>query len=1712
MRKQGSKLLLVVLTFFMIFGCVNVYPVKAKTTQKEYEIYPKPHSINYEDGNYSIDAINIVYENGIDADTKTRLNEILTTHEIEGSVSKEIQNGKTNILVGINNSGEFVDEYVKANYLLNDPDLFSKLDSYLLTSRNGIITILGKDSDAAFYGITSLYHIFNQLDNNSIYNFTIEDCADVASRGFIEGYYGNPWSTEDRVQLMKWGGYYKLNSYFYAPKDDPKHNAKWRELYSQEEIETKIKPLAKAGNESKCRFVFALHPYMNNPIRYNSEDNYQADLKVMQAKFAQVIEGGVRQIAILADDAGNVGSQNYIRTLNDMTAWIKEMQKTYPDLKLTLPFCTQEYMYNGESYYRDFPENVQIVMTGGRIWGEVSQSFTNTFTNNTGRGPYLWINWPCTDNSKKHLIMGGYDTFLHPNVDPEKIQGIVLNPMQQSEPSKVAIFGNACYSWNIWESKEEANQCWNDSFKYVDHNNSTETEASNALRELSKHMINQNMDSRVTALQESVDLKDRLTTFKDLLNKDATIDEEVIDDLINEFKILQNATKVYRENAGDKRIRDQIVYWLNCWDDTTNAALSFLNGIKVLQQGADNSLIWENFSAGQSAFAKSKTYGFHYVDHLEYAEVGVQHIVPFIRAMESYLSLKVSTIVDPDKQVISVITNRNDTPTQSTDLMLDGKDDTFAQWKTPNSSKVGEYVGITYTKAIDLKEVKFLMSNSATNNKNTFAKAKLQYTEDGKIWKDIEGSEVGNKALQVSATGLNLSVKGIRVICSEATPDIWLAIREIYVNGKSINNAEDQFNPTVIKTNTYRVYQSYNESNLTDGNDNTFVWYQTNSGDMSLAGDYVGLDLGKVVPIDNVRFIMGNGDYWSNYDLEYSLDGNEYTKFKSYSQDTSKKVVEEDFNGIQARYVRVKNTKDKHTWLKMSAFEVTPILSSGNVDTNNDDLKSITIDITNDTGSITPSDNITLNPQEYIGLTLPRIRDLSNIDLQLVNGEDLTLQVSKNNVDWQNIDSNELPDGRYIRLINQTDKAITFNITKFVVTSFEITTPSLYDTNFGITPGWGESEDCRDNGAAFDNNIDTITEFGTLPQKGQYAIYDLGQVRNINKIAMYCQDSAVNYLRDAEILISNDLNEWTKVITIGDGIENKNDANVKCIDSDAGYKASSTYPNKVYVEGNANNIEARYLKILVTATNNNRAVVFNEIVINDGEYVKVSNNPTFASNVIEEAGFVPENMFDGDLTSAYKPSTKEAGYISYILSEKLDVKKMNIVQSGSVSKAKVLVLVDQDDQRQWVEVGTLDKSLNEIYLPFWNNIYELKIEWEANNIPTIAEIVLLNDSKYGVDHSELTNYINSLEINELEYTASSYQAFSKVLAEAKAINSDNNSSASSVDKALADLKEAVNNLVKRGNTQLIKDKLTEIEALIETDYSPESWQKLQVVVNEASELLNKDTAEITLEEVSEIVNKLDEAISNLEIKADKSLLQIAIEEAKKITDEQLNKVVPIVVEEFKAALKEATEILADDNATQSKINASFDRLASVMQKLEFYKGDKKALQELVNKIELLNSNDFTKTSWDQLMPVLNIANQVLANENALVKEVNDAYEALVRAYLNLRYKPNKDLLEDLINTASKLNAKDYTVETYNLLQTALKEANNVLTSETASQEQINQAYNNLNNAIKNLVKVNQETSSKQTALKTGDISITPFVLLAMLSIVCLLTIRKKENI
>ena len=1328
MRNFSKKIIALILCAAMIFCALPMGAQAAEET--EYTLYPTPHEITYAEGSYELKDINVIYGTGMDDATKARLEETAALRSLSVTVSDAADSAKTNVYVAIYGSGDAVEGYITTNYTV-DATLFAKTDANFVASNNGEIVVLGKDVDSCFYGLTTLYQIFGQLVENSLRNFTISDYADVVSRGFIEGYYGNPWSTEDRINLMTWGGYYKLNSYFYAPKDDPKHNSNWRELYTAEEIETLIKPLAEAGNASKCRFVYALHPYMYNAIRYTSEEAYQQDLAIMQAKFRQVIDAGVRQIAILADDATNVGSDNYIRTLNDMVAWLKDLQKVYPDLKTTLPFCTQEYMGNGQSYYASFPEDVQIIMTGGKVWGEVSNSFTTTFTNTAGRGPYMWINWPCTDNSKNHLIMGGYTTFLQAGVDPSNIQGIVLNPMQQSEPSKIAIFGNACYSWNIWADEDEANAAYEVSFAAADHNTVVPNAASNALKELSKHMINQNMDSRVTALQESVKLRESLTSLKAKLDAGTYTAEEVAA-VRAEFVKLQEAAKVYREQ-GNTAIVGQIVYWLDCWDDTTAAILNYLDALTATSD-AD---AWSYYSAGQAAYESSLNHPLWYMTEYVYAEVGVQHIVPFMVKLGQVLASKMATIVNPTDITVTYITNRTDKPaTGSVINVTDGNDSTNAVYQNPNKILEGDYVGLLFSGVMDVENIHIVLGAG----KDHFDEGKLQYTMDGATWTDLElvgmdnsftGAQNVVQEVNVAKENLpaNFEAKGIRFIATaDNAQDAWLEVREVAVNVETAEEEEgSSINYSVIKSSDWTIY-SGSESSLYDGSDSSYVWYNPGNSDTAIVDSYVGYDFGESITIGSIYLVVGNdgADKFVNYTLETSSDGNTWTAIPDYANYTGVESGKDTLNitledPVDARYIRVRNLAARAKWVKFSEFTVAPPSEGDteNIYTNTSlDIKSIYTDAET---IMVPASGLTLEPGDYIGLDLGRIKDLATITVSGQGG--LTLQVSKNAYDWTTVSAGSTDeDARYVRLINNTEEDVTVSITEFTVTSNEVTTPTLYDSDIDINSSWGVSEDSRNNGQAFDGDVTTETEFADLPQQGQYIIYDLGQERNIYKLEIYCADTALNYIRDAEVYISNDLTAWTKILTIGDGVENTDDGQITCINSDAGYSQStSSYPNYPSIEGELDEAQpARYIKILMTATNNNRAVVFNEIEINEGEYVSPFNDPTFSSTAIEAKGYAPQNMIDGDLTTSYKPNTTEAGSIEYTFSDNLTANCINIAQK-TVSNAKVSLLVQKDDTREWVSMGTLSESLVKLTFDY-DLVLALKIEWEAGSTPNISEI------------------------------------------------------------------------------------------------------------------------------------------------------------------------------------------------------------------------------------------------------------------------------------------------------------------------------------------------------------------------------------------------------
>jgi protein O-GlcNAcase/histone acetyltransferase len=113
--------------------------------------------------------------------------------------------------------------------------------------------------------------------------------------GVIEGFYGQPWTPAERFELFDWMAGWGLNTYLYAPKDDLKHRAVWRELYSASQAE-ELGRLIRACQQRDIRFIYALSPGLD--IRYSNE----TELELLRKRFEQMLALGCRHFSLLFDD------------------------------------------------------------------------------------------------------------------------------------------------------------------------------------------------------------------------------------------------------------------------------------------------------------------------------------------------------------------------------------------------------------------------------------------------------------------------------------------------------------------------------------------------------------------------------------------------------------------------------------------------------------------------------------------------------------------------------------------------------------------------------------------------------------------------------------------------------------------------------------------------------------------------------------------------------------------------------------------------------------------------------------------------------------------------------------------------------------------------------------------------------------------------------------------------------------------------------------------------------------------------------------------------------------------------------------------------------------------------------------------------------------------------------------------------------------------
>lgn len=618
-KKSITILSVVIIGVLIIFGGIYFFnPFSASsmkdstensaTTNKEYNIYPKPHSIKYGKKELALNgATQVVYDDTIDQVTKDKLSSIFNEQHLpEPKAAKEPSDELFNIYVGTIDSKGPAQQQAK-KMVTDNKQVFDHNDAYQLAISENGIAILGKDSDAAFYGLTTLENILGQTQDNTLQQVQVADYADTKIRGFIEGYYGIPWSNEDRKSLMEFGGQFKTTSYIFAPKDDPYHREKWDDLYPEEELE-EISEMADVGKQNKTDFVWSISP-LGEVAEIAQDDGQEAAMELLDennekllAKFDQLYDAGVREFGILGDDVGALPLDYVVEQVNAVSEWADEKGDVKDTIYTPAAYNSDWAWDDGEelnTLEKNFDDNVQILWTGANTVSPVTQDTIDDFKKldtdgNERRDPLFWLNWPVNDVDMERVFLGKGD-MLETGVGD--LAGVVTNPMQEAEASKVAIFAIADYTWNNEDFNDQ--QSWQDSMQYIEPN------ASAAFSVLAQHMTHADPEEGLEA-KESENIKELLdVTLKNIQNDESI--QSTATDLINELEYIADASEIFLDDASNENLKEELKPFVHALHDMVLADVEYLKSQEAIDEdNMDDAK--EYFKAGQVLRKKSLDY------------------------------------------------------------------------------------------------------------------------------------------------------------------------------------------------------------------------------------------------------------------------------------------------------------------------------------------------------------------------------------------------------------------------------------------------------------------------------------------------------------------------------------------------------------------------------------------------------------------------------------------------------------------------------------------------------------------------------------------------------------------------------------------------------------------------------------------------------------------------------------------------------------------------------------------------------------------------------------------------------------------------------------------------------------------------------------------------------------------------------------------------
>ena len=147
------------------------------------------------------------------------------------------------------------------------------------------------------------------------------------------------------------------------------------------------------------------------------------------------------------------------------------------------------------------------------------------------------------------------------------------------------------------------------------------------------------------------------------------------------------------------------------------------------------------------------------------------------------------------------------------------------------------------------------------------------------------------------------------------------------------------------------------------------------------------------------------------------------------------------------------------------------------------------------------------------------------------------------------------------------------------------------------------------------------------------------------------------------------------------------------------------------------------------------------------------------------------------------------------------------------------------------------------------------------------------------------------------------------------------------------------------------------------------------------------------------------------------------------------------------------------------------------------------MESLISQAQGLNQADYTEESWNKLQIALNAAVELKDNVNATQSDIDAATTALQEAIdglVKVSVNTNTAAMDSLISQAQGLHQADYTEDSWNKLQAALKAAMELKSNANATQSDIDAATTALQEAIDGLVKVDNQGGEAVNTENTSD--------------------------